>query len=389
MCLGLKTWGVKVAFFPSTYFSVQVGFAPLPQPWFHALREIEVETSVGQASIFRLHFDLSRNAWGDFDVLAIDLFRPLVPITIRLSAGPGLPLTIINGFVADAQLQASNEPGASTYEVVGMDALGTLMSHIEAPFTWPNMSDDVIATAIFGRYGMIPLVTPVPPFRTMLDTTTTQRGTDAAFLQLLARRNGVSLYVQPEPITGRDVGHFHPPLVPPLPPQGVLSVDFGAQTNLDAFSLSNDMLAPTGVVGVKTDPRTRAPIPVVAPAAAEMPMGAEPALARIIPPPIETSFGDTAASPAEAVWHATQRATESARAIRATADVDGLKFARPLFVGVPVLVRGAGRQHSGMYMVDRVTHRISRDDYKQSVGMWRNAVGLTGAEIFVDPLAVA
>lgn len=378
-----------MAFFPPSYFTVQVAFAPLPPPWFNALREIEIETAVGQASILRLHFDLSRNAWGDFDALAIDLFRPLVPLTVRISAGPGIPLTVINAFVADGQLQASNSPGASTYEVVAMDALATIMAHVDVPFSWPNMSDDLIATAIFGRYGMIPVAMPVPPFRTMLDTTTTQRGTDAAFLQILAQRNGVSLYIQPEPLSGRDMGHFHPPLVPPLPPQGVLSIDFGAQTNLDAFSVSNDMLRPTGVIGVKTDARTRAPIPVVAPAAAEMPMGLEPALSRIIPPPVETQFGGTAASPAEAVWHATQRATESARTIRATAELDGLKFARPLFVGVPVLVRGAGRQHSGLYMVDRVTHRISRDEYKQSATLWRNAVGLTGAEVFIDPLAVA
>lgn len=374
---------------PPTYFTVQVAFAPLPPPWFHALREIEVETAVGQASILRLHFELSRNAWGDFDALAIDLFRPLVPLSVRISAGPGVPLTIINGFVADGNLQASNTPGGSTYDVVAMDALGSIMSHVDVPFTWPNMSDDLIATTIFGRYGMIPVVTPVPPFRTMLDTTTTQRGHDAAFLQLLARRNGMSLYVQPEPISGRDMGHFHPPLVPPLPPQGVLSIDFGAQTNLDNFSVSNDMLGPTGVVGVKTDPRTRAPIPVVAPVAAEMPMGLEPALTRIIPPPIESNFGDTAGGPAEAYWHATQKATQSARTIRATAEVDGLKYARPLFAGVPVLVRGAGRQHSGLYMVDKVTHRISRDEYKQTASMWRNAVGLTGAEVFVDPLAAA
>jgi hypothetical protein len=374
---------------PPAYFTVQVGFAPLPPPWFHALREIEVETATGRAAILRLHFDLSRNAFGDFDALAVDIFRPLVPVTIRVAAGPGVPLTVINGFVADGQMAVSNTPGASTYEVVGMDALGTIMAHVDQPFTWPNMSDDLIATAIFGRYGMIPVVMPAPPLRTMLDTTTTQRGNDASFLRQLAARNGFSLYVQPEPASGRDMGHFHPPLAPPLPPQGVLSIDFGAQTNLDSFSVSNDMLGPTGVLGLKSDPRSRAPIPVVAPAAAEMPMGLEPALSRIVPPPVERVYGTDAASPAEAQYQATQRATESARTIRATAEVDGLKFARPLFAGVPVLVRGAGRQHSGLYYVDSVTHRISRDEYKQSVGMWRNAVGLTGAEIFVDPLAVA
>ena len=119
-------------------FTVQLAFAPLPVPYMQALREIEVETAIGQASIFRLHFDLSRNSFGDFDALAIDLFRPLVPIRLSLSAGLGLPQTLINGYVRDARLGARNEPGASTLEVVGMDALGTTMAHIQQPFTWPN-----------------------------------------------------------------------------------------------------------------------------------------------------------------------------------------------------------------------------------------------------------
>ena len=58
-----------------------------------------------------------------------------------------------------------------------------------------------------------------------------------------------------------------------------------------------------------------------------------------------------------------------------------------LLAGLPVLVRGAGRQNSGLYYVQSVTHRISRDGYSQSFSAWRNAVGLTGAEVFIDPLA--
>ena len=58
-------------------------------------------------------------------------------------------------------------------------------------------------------------------------------------------------------------------------------------------------------------------------------------------------------------------------------------------VGQPALVRGAGRQNSGLYYVTHVTHRISQDGYQQAFRGWRNAVGLTGAEVFVDPLAAA
>ncbi|CAN7553343.1 phage late control D family protein [Mesorhizobium sp. LjNodule214] len=369
-----------------SFFTVQVAMAPMPVMFFQALREIEVETSVGRASMFRLHFDLSRNIFGDFDALAFDIFRPLIPITIRISAGFGIPQALINGYVKDAQLSAANQPGASRLEVVGMDALGTIMAHIQQPFTWPNLPDSVAATAIFGKYAMVPNVFPTPPLRTILDTTSNQRDYDATYLFQLAARNNYELYVQPDPVIGLDIGHFHPPLTF-MPPQGVLSIDFGTQTNLNNFSASNDMLRPTSVVGVTTDPHTRAPIPSVAPVSTELPMGLEPALNRIIPPPITRPAATDAASPAEAQAQAFARASSSSRAITANGEVDGLKYSRALLAGLPVLVRGAGRQNSGLYYVQSVTHRISRDNYTQTFSAWRNAVGLTGAEVFFDPLA--
>ena len=67
--------------------------------------------------------------------------------------------------------------------------------------------------------------------------------------------------------------------------------------------------------------------------------------------------------------------------------VDGLKFGRILRPGLPVAVRGAGMQHSGNYYVTRVSHRIERGGWEQRFEAWRNGVGLTGVESFVDPLA--
>ncbi len=367
-------------------FSVQAAFAPLPALFMQALRQIEVETAVGQASIFRLHFDLSRNFIGDFDALAIDLFQPLTPISIRVSSLLGAPQCLINGFVRDTSLAARDQPGQSTLEVVGMDKLGTVMSHVQQPFTWPNLPDSAVAEAIFARYGMPALSVPTPPTRTALDTITTQRAHDAAFLLRLAARNRYELYIQPDPAAGLDIGHFHPPLTT-APPQGVLSVDFGTQTNMTRFDASYDMLKPTGVATASTDPLTRVPVPAAASFSIDPPMGSQPTLTRILPPPIERTYGADAANPAEVLTRALARATLSSRTIRAAGEVDGVKYARPLLPGLPVLVRGAGSRHSGLYYVTAVTHRLSRDDYTQSFSAWRNAVGLTGAERFVDPLA--
>ena len=376
-----------MAILPTTYV-VQMAFAPLPPFLGSALAEIEVDSGIEGAAMFRLHFELSRTAFGDLDALAIDLFRPLMPVRISVVFGLGLPITLINGYIRDTQLSVGNEPGSARLEVTGADALGSIMGHVQVPMTWPNMPDSAIVAALFGKYGIIPAVLPTPPTRTILDTTTNQRTRDSQFLRQIAEFHSYHLYVQPAPAIGIDIGHFKPlQMMLAMPPQGVLSVDFGSATNLSRFSASNRMLQPTTKVGVFTDPLTRAPVPVVAPVAIDPPMGLEPSLLRIVPPPVEVETGSDAASVAEAYIKAFAAVTASARSVSASGEVDGLKFRRPLIPGVPVLVRGAGRQMSGPYLVTSVSHRISRDGWTQGFQAMRNAVGLTGAEPFLDPLA--
>ena len=376
-----------MALLPS-FFLVQLAFAPLPPFIGNALTQIEIDSSIEGAAMFRLHFDLARNFLGDFDAIAVDLFRPLFPIRVSLSFGLGLPMTLINGFIRDVQLDVGDEPGTARLEVTGADALGTLMGQVQVPMTWPNMPDSSIVSAIFGKYAVLPLATPTPPSRTILDTTTNQQVRDSAFLRQIADFHSYFLYIQPNPITGTDIGHFKPlPVMLAFPPQGVLSIDFGAESNLTSFKVTNEMLKPTTVVSVFTDDKTRAPVPIIAPMPTEPPMGLEPGLLRIPVPPIEVEMSNEAASVAEKTAQALAKVNNASRTVRASGEVDGLKFTRPLLPGLPVTVRGAGRSHSGLYLVTGVTHRISRDAYTQSFQAIRNAVTMTGAELFVDPLA--
>lgn len=373
--------------FLPTFYTVQVAFAPLPYPFLSALKEIEIETSTERAAIFRLRFELSKTPLGDWDVLQFDIFRPLVPIKVSVFLG-SRPETIINGYLNEARLDNRSQPGQSTLEVVGMDASGTLMNLQEQPFPWPNLPDSAIAATIFGKYAIVPNPFPTPPSRTILDVTTTQRATDIRILKRMAERNAFECYVQPDPILGMDVGHFHPPQVI-MPPQAVLSTDFGLATNMDTFNVSYGMLEPTSALAVALDPATRAPMPGIAPAALEPPMGLEPTLTRILVPPVVRPAGTDAANAAELMTLTQSIANRSSRCIQGSGDVDGLKLARVLRPGLPVAVRGAGRQYSGIYYVTEVTHSLSNDHYTQRFQAWRNALGLTGAELFIDPLAVA
>lgn len=367
------------------YFTVLVAFVPLPLPFLTALNEISVETSTDHAAVFRLTFDLSQTTLGDWDVLQFDIFRPLVPVQIRVSLGMGLSETVINGYVRDAQLNNQNDPGRSTLEVTGMDATGTLMNQIE--MSLPRYGpDNAIASMIFAQYAITPMAMPTPSMRVPVQTTTIQRGTDIRFLRRLARRYGYECYVQPDPLIGTDFGYFGPPKAM-MPPQGVLSVNFGIATNMQSFNVSYDMLRPTSATALATESSTKVPTPGIALAALEPPMGLEPSLLRILLPSIVRPAGTDAANPAELVALTQGIVNRSSRCLRGHGEVDGLEFGRVLRPGLPVLVRGAGREHSGLYYVTRVNHTISRERYSQNFQAWRNAVGLTGAEIFIDPMA--
>jgi hypothetical protein len=358
-----------VALIPSL-FTVKLALAPLPRPLLTSLKSIEVDTSLDDASTFRLRFELSQTAFGDWVTL-----------------GKFLPETLVNGYVREARLENRSQPGASTLDVTGSDATSTLMDHTESPMPHPNMPDSVIATTIFARYGMVPMAfPPTPTGRTVMDTTTTQRVTDIRLLREMAERNAYECFVQPDPLLGTDVGHFHPPQLQ-LPPQGVLSTNFGLASNLDDFTVSNDMLEPTSALATWLDPTTNSSLPAPGLMSSEPPMGLEPSLFRIVPPPIVRPAAAFTANYGEVLNNSQSIATRSSRCVRGTGTVDGLKYGKALRAGLPVAVRGAGRQYSGNYYVTRVTHSIATDHYTQTFDAWRNAVGLTGAELFVDPAA--
>ncbi len=118
-------------------------------------------------------------------------------------------------------------------------------------------------------------------------------------------------------------------------------------------------------------------------------MGLEPAALRVLPPSVRRPTGSLGGSPASAQTRALGEVNKDSRAIRASGRVDSTRYRRPLLVGLPVLIRGAGRRDSGLYQIDRVTHQISRDGYDESYPAWRNAAGLTGAEVFADPRSPA
>jgi phage protein D len=366
---------------PALGFTLLLAMAPAPPDIVDAVQEIEVDASNEEASVFRLRLGISQNAIGDWTLLLQDFFRPLVPVSIRVTTGIGIPEALMNGYVSGQQVTYGLEPGTSVLEVTGMDAT-LLMNLQEKAMAWPNMPDHAIAAAIFGQYALLPRVQPTPPQLVEPEGTTTQRATDIRFLRRLAERNGFECYVAPEPLTGVDMGFFQPPQVTPGPPQAVLNVNSGTETNVTDFKIGYEMAQPTTAVAAGLDIATKAIQPALAPASLQVPLGVEPALFRVIPPPIVRP-ADTGLMRAGELQPMVQAIVDrSSWAVTAEGRVSpGLGILRP---GGIVNIRGAGRVFSGSYYLTRVSHVINREGHAQSFQARRNAVTMTGAELFVD-----
>lgn len=361
-------------------FTLLIGFVPAPPMVIDAVQEIEIDTSTQDAGIFRLRLGMAQTVLGDWTILELDLFRPLVPISIRIASGLGVPEAIINGFVSTVEATYSEQPGESVLEITGMDATAT-MNLQEKVMPWPNMPDHAIAAAIFGQYAIIPRVQPTPPQLVEPEGTTTQRSTDIRFLRRLAQRNGFECYVQPEPLSGLDMGFFQPPQLTGLP-QAVLNVNMGTETNVLGFKVHYEATRPTTAVAAGLDIATKAIQPALAPAALQVPLGLEPTLFRVLPPPIVRPADTGLMRTAELQPAAQAIADQSSLAVMADGQVGAdVGILRP---GGLVNVRGAGRLFSGSYYVTKVSHVINREGLVQRFQASRNALTLTGAELFVD-----
>ncbi|HEV2387305.1 MAG TPA: hypothetical protein VGS20_08625 [Candidatus Acidoferrales bacterium] len=374
---------------------------PAPPPLMQALQKVEVESSTEVASVFRLRFRISQTQLSDWDLLQLQyqesLFRPLTPVQIRVKVGISLPMALINGYVTSQQVNYDDQAGGSVLEVTGMDAT-MLMNLEEKVMAWPAMPDSVIAAAIFGQYTIVPSVSPTMAMLVEPEGTTTQRGTDIRFLRRLAQRNGFDCYVQPDPITGLDTGHFEPPMNLPAPPAAVLNVKMGAETNVTDFKIRYDMARPTTALGAGLDVKTRAPfafpalVPATPPPAGGLyplgtPMGVENSVLRAVagahPPPMVLP-AETGQFMPPGLISATQAIVNRSSWALVAEGAIGPDVA-VLHPGGTVNVRGAGMFFNGSYFLSRISHSIDNcGSYVQKFEARRNAALMTGAELYVQ-----
>jgi len=354
---------------------------PAPPLLVDALDHVEVTTSDQGRSGFQIVFSAGRSGSADlvdYPLLSQRQLRPFSRVVLLIAFG-GPPKVLMDGVITHRELMTGNTPGDGTLTVTGED-VSVMMDLEEKNAEHPAQSEDVIATqliASYPTYGLIPRVIPPPLIDTPLpiERVPVQRGTDLAYLNTMAARFGFVCYVTPGPAPMTNTVYWGPPVRTGLP-QPALTVDMGAQTNVEQISFRTDGLAPTKVRGVVLDPVSDQAVPVQSAASLRVPLSAQPDWLTL--PSIRTTLtSDSGLTATEALARAQGAADASTDSVTANGTLDALRYGDLLTARGLVGLRGAGWTHDGLWYVQRVSHRIRRGEYTQDFTLTRDGSGST------------
>lgn len=350
-----------------------------------AVQRLEVEEHASLASIMRLTFTMAvAEGGGRWTIVDDDLFPRLAEVSLSIKSGSADPEPILTGYVIEARATFGEEPNASTLDVLAMDA-SVLMNLEEKVKAWPSVADSDIASSIFGDYDLTPVVDTSQPTRQEDDVLPIQRGTDMQFLRWLAERNGYDLFIA-SGANGVE-GHFHAPKIDD-PPQGVLTVGFGAASNVPKLTVTHEALRPTTAkaeqLAIESQEAQSGEAEKVSLAdlGGKSVLAADRQRATLV---ARTGLVDTA----DLQTYAQAVVDRSSWAIRADGELATDHYDGVLRARKPVAVRGVGRTLSGTYVVERVLSAFTADGFTQQFTLRRNALTLSGQEDFSESQALA
>ncbi len=360
---------------------------PAPPIVMEVLDSVEVTQSDEGRSGFQLTFKVGRSGpsrFVDYSLVMLPLLKVFsrVIVIVTLNARP---MVLMDGIVTNRQF-APGDGSGGTLTLTGED-VSVMMDREEKNVEYPAQDEMVRVMRIigsYGEYGLIPAVIPPfsldPPLPT--ERVPVQRGTDLAYITHLARRYQYVFFIIPGPAPFTNTAYWGPPKRLDFP-QRAITINMGAETNCDSISFQHDGLSATVVSGQVKDSQTHQVLPVETFASLRPPLAAMPALPtelrharRALLDEIEGATYLQAFARAQA--H-TDHSTENV--VTASGELDALRYGEVLQARGVVGVRGVGYLHDGLYYVKRVSHRISKGEYKQSFSLSRDGLGALAPEV--------
>ncbi len=349
---------------------------PVPKPLIDALTSVEITESATGRSGFQLTFTLANDSILQ-TLLLLTSGAPIPVLRVILVATfGGLPQVIMDGIIQHHEVVPDAMAGSAQLVVTGQD-LSSLMDLIDfSGLPYPGMSSDIRVLTIlakYGAFGIVPEVIPVlvPDVPVPVEQTPSQKKTDLAYIQQLAREVGYVFYITPGPVPGINQAYWGPQLRIGIP-QPSLNVNMDSWTNVESLSFRYQPQSSVTPIVFIQDSTTNVVLPIAIPSVTPF----NPPLGIVVPTPqqFEPLTETAKLTPGLALMQGMARAVETADVVSGDGTLDVLRYGQILRARSLVGVRGAGPAFDGMHYVDSTTHKLKPGEYKQSFVLKRNAL---------------
>jgi hypothetical protein len=283
---------------------------------------------------------------------------------------------VFDGYVLSWQLHLDRATAKSSVKAWAQDA-SCLMNLSDVVREWPGLTDGEVANEIFGSYGFEPALANLEddsPAHLPEQHTLMQRATDLRFLHSLARRSGKFCRVACAEKPGLRTGYFFRPSW--QAPAATIDLSDPFDWSVDSLDVDWDVMRPTEVRAAQASFTGLNAAPGTGTASGLPVLGARGLRAYASRSSVMRLTA--AADPEELRQRVTAVLAESGWFATCTGETDLDRLGTVLRAGSLVDIDGAGRAHSGRWLVWRVTHAIEPESCRVRFTLVRNAVGPGG-----------
>ena len=357
---------------PTVQYRLFFNNTPATREQLDRFEDITVSQEMDMAWEAQLQIPLCTDDKGRWSGEGENFILDFTRVRVEIKVGDAPFVALIDGPIVGQQRQLNSEPGRSLLTLRVQDD-SYYLNQEEQHFRFERSRDDEIAARLFNQFQQVIKdkkidKTPAPPSTPIPDVV--QRGTAMHLLRFLAERQGYNAYVLPGQKSGQSVGYFKELPTKPdgLPPLILL----GSDRNVFTFNPTNDAQRPARfrayALGLRDKTITRS----------ESNLSSVPRLGQS---PTVRQESDTAVQilrPRHGDTVDLDRwvAGETLRAsytISATGSAIADCYAGVLSPYRLIAVQGANTRENGIYLISRVTHRLTRSLYSQDFTLRRNA----------------
>jgi phage protein D len=382
-------------------YQLMLGGQQADQTLYTLITSVEVDESMDMPAAVQICVPISRSAGGDLTYIDDLRFAPMATVAVVATAGgsgasgvatgaagavaaavgggaaPSASQCIFDGYVLSQKIHLETGATNATLTVWGQDA-SWLMNQTETVKEWVDVTDSDVAASIFGDYGITPASDNSQndsPSHTEDAHSLMQRGSDIAFLRMLARRSGKCCRVANADKPGQRTGYF---AAPNLDGDPAISIKLNDTSNwtVNAIDIEWDTTRPTSVVARSALFSDSDPDGAVGDASSS---GLKTLDSRDLATFAGSSMTVLLATAVDSVGELTQRAqgllSEAGWFSRCQGEAEADRLGVVLRAGMLISLDGIGALHSGAWIVWNVRHKLTQEGHKMHFTLLRNAVG--------------